>query len=264
MIELRRIGLASTAKIAGIIGFILAIPIGIALLVLGWYLYGPLAGIALLVLIFVALPIVSIIAVDFGIVLYDTVAWLLGGVGIYINRDEIRRIDLSSYFKVALPLNLIYLAIFFAAVFYLSHTDAAFAGSAAYPVLITVAIGALNGIIDPVVYNLLARRIGGVVVVIKRMRIRSMDTLSASKIGGVIVAFNYVFYTLIIFSVSLLGVNTSIAGHGIVTTSAYYVSFILSVIFAFVGGFVAVAIISIIYNRIVDRIGPIELDLKSN
>lgn len=123
MIELKWIGICSSAKVAAVIGAELGLAIGVLLFIVVAQAFA--FNIAMLIFIAAVLlaPVLAVIAVEFGIILYDIVARVLGGAGLDIRGDELKKIDLSSYMRIALPLNLIYLLLFFAATFGLAHTD---------------------------------------------------------------------------------------------------------------------------------------------
>ena len=266
MIELRWIGNRSSAAVAAVMGATFGLPLSVLLFIIE---ARSLAfGTALIIFIATAVlvPVIAMIAFEFGIILYDVAAKGLGGACLDIRGGELKRVDLSSYLRIALPLNLIYLLLFFAATFVLFHTGSlgtAGIGLALLPLLIVIAIGALNGIVDPVVYNYIAKAIGGAKLDIRRGVLGRIDTAAGAKIGSLLVAFNYIFYTIIIEATSFVGFRNAKLQSISVFALGPYPSFVIYVALYLVAGLIGAALVLELYNNAAVKVaGGIELNIR--
>jgi hypothetical protein len=240
------------------------LPLAVILFVLGMHTLPFIADILVFVAVALGTPIIATVAFEFGIVLYDIAAKKLGGACLEIEGGEIKRIDLSSYLRIALPLSLIYLIFCFAAMIYLSNSRGLTGDYLAlYPIIVGAAISSLNGIVDPVVYDLIVDRIGGAKISLSAGKLKSVGVWPGAKIGAILVAFNYVFYMFITTAALVLMIGPPGLQQSYPSLVNPYVSFIGYAIVYLVGGFIASAIVLYLYNKLSGKVGHIELNVRN-
>jgi hypothetical protein len=134
--------------------------------------------------------------------------------------------------------------------------------TAFYPIVVAIVIGSLNGIIDPLVYNLFSKAVGGIKLDIKGKRVKSVDRKAGARICGLILGFNYVFYVFIITLVSGLGIKVP-ALYNNASALPGYIWFFVYVGGYLVGGLVGGFIIISIYNWLTKSRDGVRLHLAT-
>lgn len=284
MVELKNIGVLSSAKISAVLGLIGGIIAAVILLLVLAVLpataiskvgslpvYGFFSGLGLLLLI--VLPLIFLVA---GFIFGALVAWIynifakrIGGVQFSLKNNVLTSVDPISAAKI-IAVAFLVIGIIVCVVVSLVLVFVSGATALLILVLRIIEILVISAVyfaavaIIALLYNFLANRMGGVLVNIKGGELVSVGVLSYAKINAVIsaiIGFIYGAIFSVIFLVALAAPSGSFAGMGLFTKLGEFAIILFPLIYL-VLGFVGGAINVWLYNQTAARIRGIKIKLS--
>jgi len=281
MVELKKVGVLSTAKMFAVLSLIggivvavfavavlSAIPAALLSTLAQSHIWSFFAGLGLLLLI-----VIPILALVFGFVIGALEAWLyniiaekVGGAKLGLVKGLVQSLDPVSIARiVALIAGVVTLITFILMALF------GVLASSGIGALATLGLGVLETvfamiiefvifIIVAVVYNYLARKIGGIRVNIKANVLKRVEPVPFAKIYGIFTAILGLFYGIIFSFIFILAaaVPTSSPYMRVLGTLGAF-SIVVFPILGFIFGFVYAAIYALVYNWIASKIEGIKL-----
>jgi len=195
--------------------------------------------------------------------LYNLIAKRLGGIKLGLTKGLVQSLDLVSTARmVALIAGVVTLITFviFAIFGVLSSSGIGPLATLGLGILETIVVMIIEFvifIIIAVVYNYLARKIGGVRVDIKGNVLKGIEPVPLAKIYAVFAAILGLFYgilfTLIFALIPTAGMHMQLLG------TLGSLSIVLFPIFGFILGFIYAAVYALIYNWLAKKMGGIKI-----
>jgi hypothetical protein len=280
MVVVNRFGVAATAKIAAlvylVVGFVEAVVVVLFSGILSSFYRVPYSFMRSTPWSLVTTPIfgliIGLVCVAIGTWLYNVLASKYGGVKISLVRDQLKSVDPLSAGKMVAMISAIIAFVIGICIgvpiAVLGGGLGILAGIAiiiAYPIF--AAIGSFIGVaITAIVYNFVAKRIGGVMLYFKKDELGKVGPLSYAKIDAVFCAIIGLIYGLIftlIFSI-LNRIGPTATGMTIpsfLLTIGPYSIILFPIGFAILG-FVYAGFEALVYNWLAERVGGAKLFLS--
>lgn len=281
MVELRKVGVLSTAKVFAVLSLIggivvavfavailSAIPAALLSTFARSHILGFFAGLGLLLLI-----VIPVLALVFGFVIGALEAWLyniiaekFGGAKLGLVKGLVQSLDPVSIARiVALIAGVVTLITFILMALF------GVLASSGIGALATLGLGVLETvfamiiefvifIIVAVVYNYLARKIGGIRVNIKANVLKRVEPVPFAKIYGIFTTILGLFYGIIFSLVFILASTVPTSSpymHAFGAIGAF--SIVVFPVLGFIFGFAYAAICALVYNWIASKIDGIRL-----
>lgn len=277
MQTLKHVDVLPAAKIsaitAAIVGFIIGIIIFISTSFASTLLPGVHRaavfglGAASIIILPIVLLIVSFVITSIEVWLYNLIAGKWGGAKVDIAKNRLNRIDPLSIARVYAICGAIVGFVIGLIISIVSIFASAFAGPFALvgiaAIIIVPLLAAIGGFIFiyivALIYNYVASKIGGVVIMLKAMELKSVGPMSYAKIEAIISGIFGLIAGIIraIISISTTSSILPVSGIGL-----GLVAIILYPVFYFIIGFVTTLFAALLYNWLAPRVGPIKITLS--